>query len=1109
MALLLFCITNSVSSRKRSGRDTNNAADKGNSSTNTAIHNVNAAAKLEPKTEAVEDAAYTNDRNTKLNGAVNSNYLHTTDSNRSPTKLQKSEPYSYKKSISDENVGIESTHEDSKSASPTENDEGESHFKDTTYPSGRAETGRSFGFDVKKYFSPEFHSRNNVYTISLASENDRFASPDFDEKFHSFKEPDFSSYFETTSEYTVPHDDYFDKLREEHEDFDIKLGEPGERKEKPEFDIDDRFRKPTDSDRSESKDTTFNTPVEKLKKNDNDTKLDVDFVKFKRIENNGKKNKNGVRKNVVTEKRTSIDYNSSFNKTEIIGKDDNKSVPDIEPENDEFEFSDIKIHDNPLRDKPTLKEIVTSTHKSIIYHPTVKKSASRKPPSSTNSHIPLLNNNIEIDLKKLNPTNTKEITTKAPKTEIDISSKFVETSTRKEFTTTKASKKQTANAKLPIATESNRFIESTTRTELTPKTSRNETANLKISNTDWKVFETTTKAQVTTSKSPKKVTEAETGWKKLLETTTKAQITASKPPKRVAEINTGREKLLETSTKVQTTNKPPKKVSVVPSIIPLHTSVRSTTAARLESSTKSSNSEKETITILQRKTSPINVFKRGSIKFNSPTTEVNRYRNGSIRNTGTTKRSPTRLLNLNNTSVNTSDVSVQENSSAYTQSARPDLQKSSNVLPFLRNYSGTRGFDNFTPKSPTSVETILTSSSTTEATRISIRPLLLSKPVYRRPSTKRTDVPIYTPALAVTVSDVDRSTTSAFTEVESTMTTMTTPDVTQPSTSESVPLNNYSTYSTSNATNTETASKETEASTLAPVPNFTEITATITANPTTTTTTIAYDDVSYSSEVSFSSSSSRVQKVNPAKANISYTVLIDTNKPTADLNNSYDVSQTTEEYTPDTTASSENKAVAISLSTTGAITTVDAFKKNNGMTKQKEKHGVLTTEESVVDYEDTNDDGMDEDDKKLPNPSEETDHMTFVPDKFKPIEKIHNSDVEKNINDVPSETTIPLSYDPSVEVTTNFELQRPKSEGNGGTIAAITISCVGAVCLILLAVLLVSNAKLYFQNYIFYNKMLHMQISYTEPMDRYFNLIGSSVSSARGKGLQNLLAPQT
>lgn len=1082
MALLLLCITNPASSWKRFSRDTDPATDNGNSSTDAATNtfqNVeNSPLKLEPKTENAEGAVYSNDRNTKLNGAVNSNYLHTTDNIRSPIKLQKSEPYSSKKSISDETIDIESTQEGSRSATPTENDESESHFKDTTYPSGRAETGRSYGFDIKKYFSPEFHSRNNVYTISLASENDRYASPDFDEKFHSFKEPDFSSYFETTSEYTVPHDDYFDKLREEHEDFDIKLGEPEERKEKPEFDIDDRFRKPTDSDRSESKDTTFNTPVEKLKKNDNDTKLDVDFVKFKRIENNGKKNKNGVRKNVVTEKRTSIDYNSSFNKTEIIGKDDNKSVPDIEPENDEFEFSDIKIHDeDPALDRTTLKEIVTSTHKTIIYHPTTKKSNTlRKPPSSNNSHVPILNNNIEIDLKKLNPTSIKVVTTKAPRIEIDNSERFVETTSRKDLTTTKAARKQTTNPKLSIIdTDLNKFVETTTKKEFTtPKSFRKETANPKISITDWKKpFETTTKPQTTTSNILKKTTEVETGWKKLLETTTKAQTTTSKSPKKVTLIDNDWKKLLETTTKVQTTSRPTKKVTEVPRIIPLQTSVRRvsegiTTARSPESSTKpSSNIEKETITILQRKNSPISVSKRGSIKFNSPTTEVNRYRNGSIRNiTTTTKRIPTRLLkdNQNNTTANTSDASVQENRNAFTQSARPDLQKSSNVLPFLRNYNGLRAIENITLRSSTSTETTLTTSSTTtEATR-SVRPLLFSKAVNRRPSTRRIDIPIYTPAPTGAPLE-DRSTTTADYEVESTMTTMTTPDVTQPSSSESVPLNNYSTHSDVTNLNVATiTSKENEDTTTLLTPNLTEITATTmtTANPAIRTTTIAYDDVSYSSEVSFSSSSSRIQKVTPSKANISYTVLIDTQKPRTDLNNSYDVSGTTAEYTSDTTASSENKAVAISLSTVGAITTLqnlDASERNNDIMKQTEKHSVLTTEEPVVDYEDPNEDGMDEDDKKLPNPSDETDHMTLVPEKFKPIEKIHNSDVEKNINDVPSETTIPLSYDPSVEVTTNFELQRPKSEGNGGTIAAITISCVGAVCLILLAILLVSKIQ--------------------------------------------------
>lgn len=999
MVLLLFCTNDSVASWKRFSRDAGKderitPAINGSSSAAVTVDDAqnveNSTVTYQPKTEHVENAVYSNDKKTNLNGAVNSNYLHAADSTRLPTKLQKSEPYNLKKNANDDNIAIESNQKKSKISTGKENDESEpeSHFKDDAFPSGKFGTSSSsIGFDIKKYFSPEFHSKNNVYTISLSPESERYASPDFDEKFHTFKEPDFSSYFETTSEYTVPHDDYFDKLREEHDDFDIKLGDPElERKEKPEFDINDRFRKPTDSDRSESKDTTFNTPVDKLKKNDNDTKLDVDFVKFKRIENNGKKNKNGVRKNVVTEKRTSIDYNSSFNKTEIIGKDDNKGIPDLEPENDEFEFSDIKIHDDdPPRDtSSTLKEIVTSTHKTIVYHPTTKKSnILRKPPSSNNSHIPLLNNNIEIDLKKLTPT-IKTTTFRAPITENHKAQKFSEITTPKTFITTKA-----------------------------PRT-------------------------ITTFKT------TESDVKTIVETTTKSEVSTTKPPKKVA--------------------------TDVPSIIPLRTSTAkkvtesTTIEQKVENSSKSPIIEKETASVLQRKNSPINVSKRGSIKFNSPTTEVNRYRNNSVRSTFSTTKKPTKDA-LNDTTADVSDASVQENRNGYTQSARPEVQKSS-VLPFLRNYNATKATENITPKLPFNIVTTLTSSSTTEATR-NIKLPSFSKAVNRRPSTRRIDLPIYTPATTASMFIVNSSAVATNYDFESTITTMTTPSVTQLSTTEPVSLSS-STHTTSDVTNTESSTvtnKPDEMTTLTmPINKLTQTvsaTTITTEDPTVKTTTIDYDAVSYSSEVSYSSSSSKIQRVSPDKANVSYTILVDTHKPGVGLTNLYDTSRTTEEYTPDTTAGSENKDVAVSLGTASVATTPQnsgASEQNkNDIVKQTEKHVILTTEESAMDYEDTNDDGIEEDEKKLSNPSDETDHATLVPEKFKPIEKIHNSDVEKNINDVPSETTIPLSYDHSVEVTTNFELQRPKAEGNGGTIAAITISCVGAVCLILLAVLLVSN----------------------------------------------------
>lgn len=912
--------------------DTHNYNDGGN---NTIVPLINSTLEEKSKTENNTVAVNSTENKVIVNKIVNTNDDITTESNGIHTKLEKFYHHDhdvsddYDKEGKDDNIAVESK--------PTKNEDKpeDADSKFSTFPSGKSQTGRSIEFDFDGYSPPDFQNKNNLYTISVANDDDKHKH-EFDEKFE-YKEPDFSKFFESTTEYTIPHDDFFDKIHRHDDDFDHEISdtEISETKDRTSFDItNDRFSKPLEAEFSEPKRTSpfdVDLDVDKMKKNDNDTKVGLDFLKFKRVENQGKKDKNGIRKNFVSEKRTSIDYNSSFNKTEIIG---DKKEAETQTEKSSKSEGEGGSSDS----------VDTTTHKTLIYHQTTKRSTIlTKPPALNDSHVPLLNNKIEKDkIKPVEATTVESVFTNEGK----------------------------ISRVIPIPA-------ATTKSE--------ETSTLRK-------FQTTTPFQT---------------------------------------------------------------------------------------STESYNGNKETVNNVQPKNTPINVSKRGSVKFNSPTTEIPRFRNSSITTQKTLVR-PSKIstryrLNQTKGETGSADDGIQPLTSEVNKSfANPLPVDGANETTTSSVEDVAMNTETLTTSSTTSaaLTTAIAETTTTRAKFSRLPPRRVLRPVNRRIGTVTNS---YSPATITEITT--QSTTDMHLQNE-------TADLQTTTTEEAVTSSIHpSTTAIDNDTMPDITTLVTKYDSTTTQKSSTEIVIDISTETTlapTEKTEIPlheYDDVSYSSEVSYSSSVEIGST--PSAVNITNRTSTFDNDTTVhvvtEVNNTYIV---TENDTDDeTTSSSEilstsaevkhpathvpTLASTESASSTGntEITSVDnistASAENTSIASPIESSSSTRTTSlaenggaSVVtdDYDNYDSDGNED----------SSDHSTHIPEiRIQPVDK--NPDQIKN-NDL-YETTNFVSSDNSVETTTNFELQRPKDDDNSGTIAAITISCIGAICLILLAGLLIIMRK--------------------------------------------------
>ncbi|XP_008201096.1 mucin-3A isoform X2 [Tribolium castaneum] len=244
------------------------------------------------------------------------------------------------------------------------------------------EIGRSI--DIEKYVSKEFHNKNNVYTLPTSPDTEKYIDPDYDFHATTLKHHEHEE-FNYESELTTPKSSIFDhRYKEAVESVDQKLEH-----------IDDSHEVSAETDSKESVD--LEKLYEETKKND--TKADLNYINFKNVVANDTGSKNSLRKNVVLESGTNLNFQSSYNHTTIDENDSgNNTIPKEDKKTESTTLSNV------IAVKGELEKAESSTVKATL---TTRKSlVLTKPPSSRNSsHISILSNKIETEtVKAINPT---------------------------------------------------------------------------------------------------------------------------------------------------------------------------------------------------------------------------------------------------------------------------------------------------------------------------------------------------------------------------------------------------------------------------------------------------------------------------------------------------------------------------------------------------------------------------------------------------------------------------------------------------------------------------------------------------------------------------------
>lgn len=267
-----------------------------------------------------------------------------------------------------------------------------------TTPSFRDEGGRALDLDISKYVSPEFHNKNNVYSFSSSTDSEKFI------KYNDL----LKSTTKTNNQYT---DSVFDgdqttslskfldkKHKSIQEDVEMNL----KYIDKKFAENEENFHK--NADISE----TFEVPK------DNDTNVNYISTKYVNLTKDFKEDAKKVHKETDLETGQSINYHSSYNKTEVFDdtpKDYKNKIPTSE---DEI-LSETYGNSKP---KSITKSSTGSTEANVLYgastnsnkpnqsepeaseNVNLKESTSlTKPPSlnKTESHKSLLSNKIETE----------------------------------------------------------------------------------------------------------------------------------------------------------------------------------------------------------------------------------------------------------------------------------------------------------------------------------------------------------------------------------------------------------------------------------------------------------------------------------------------------------------------------------------------------------------------------------------------------------------------------------------------------------------------------------------------------------------------------------------
>ncbi|KAK5649406.1 hypothetical protein RI129_000435 [Pyrocoelia pectoralis] len=163
--------------------------------------------------------------------------------------------------------------------------------------------------DITKYVSPEFHDKNNVYSLSVSSDTEKYTNLHNDISFSSTESYNFDK-----------------KQRDIETDVNHKLKYIDIEFEQAEK----QFSSPSD-DKNLTITKIINTPK------DNDTSTDLNYIKYKNITSHFNKIKNKINKETDVETGQTIDYTSSFNKTHSYDDETPKDYKNkISSHNDDF-----------------------------------------------------------------------------------------------------------------------------------------------------------------------------------------------------------------------------------------------------------------------------------------------------------------------------------------------------------------------------------------------------------------------------------------------------------------------------------------------------------------------------------------------------------------------------------------------------------------------------------------------------------------------------------------------------------------------------------------------------------------------------------------------------
>lgn len=232
----------------------------------------------------------------------------------------------------------------------------------------REESARSI--DINKYISPEFHNKNQVYTLAISPDTEKYINLHNDITFSTTSRYDFDKKqkdIETEVKHKLKYID--SEFSQAEKDFHSNTRNEGE------LDVSEILEKPLD----------------------NNTNAELQFLKYKNITSSYNKINNKINKETDIEAGQTVNYNTSYNKTHIYNETPKDYKNKISTHDEEFvdtKFSH-KFITEPVDNKKT--NIDTENTKEPL---TQKDTSLTKPPSlnKTSNQEHLISNKIETDI---------------------------------------------------------------------------------------------------------------------------------------------------------------------------------------------------------------------------------------------------------------------------------------------------------------------------------------------------------------------------------------------------------------------------------------------------------------------------------------------------------------------------------------------------------------------------------------------------------------------------------------------------------------------------------------------------------------------------------------